>query len=223
MPLVFWTGRERHFRLWTYRFEGCVDVSCSVSCPSVDWTPKADTCGNELGEVSGTASEPDGWNHISYRVNHVPPSADTTDGYVLFILVPTGGPLNEVTFTAPLTLQPGANDVEVEAVDGAGNRYYEHRTAYRSTGASPVLTWTDPVDGAITDQSTTLVEGKVSASVKIDSVTVNGVAATLSPDPGSANPNDRLFSYTLPLASARTRSSSRCSTCAARTPRRSGA
>ena len=89
--------------------------------------------------------------------------------------------------------------MEVEAVDGNGNRYYEHRTAYRSTGAPPVLTWTDPVDGSTTDDTTTLVQGKVSASVKIDSVTVNGVAAMLSPDRGSANPNDRLFSYTLPL------------------------
>jgi hypothetical protein len=40
----------------------------------------------------------------------------------------------------------------------------------------------------------------VSADVHVASVKVNGVSVTLSPDPSSSNPNDRIFNYTLSLA-----------------------
>lgn len=178
---------------------GCVTITCDVSCPEVQWMPLPDTCGGAIGSVSGTASDPDGWDHIGYRVNFPTPGPSDLTGYTNFALVPTGGANNEVTFTAPLVLSVGANSVELEAVDAAGNRNYEGRTIYRTDGSPPTLDWTFPPDGYVTGQSTVPVQGSVSAGVKIDFVKINGVNASLAPIPSSPNPNDRTFDETYVL------------------------
>jgi hypothetical protein len=85
--------------------------------------------------------------------------------------------------TAALS-QKGPNTLTVVATDSSGKTATYERTVYNDSGA-PQLAWA-PADGATTQQAAATVAGTATDDAGIQSVTVNGVVASLSPSSGTS-------------------------------------
>lgn len=146
--------------------------------------PEANLCLDaQETTVLGTATDDVGVASVS--VNGV--SAD---------LSPPGGEGTLSTdFSATIALTPGANTVETIATDTSGKIGSDTRTIYRDAGP-PVLDWL-PLNGTTTPLLSIDVEGIVRDDVDVDSLTVNGTLAALSP---TANPGEYTFSVPVGLA-----------------------
>ena len=89
------------------------------------------------------------------------------------------------TFTATVTLNEGANSVEIVAADSAGNNATITHPLNVDTTA-PVVTITSPADETHTKADTVTVSGQFTET-NIASVSVNGVTATISGNTYSAD------------------------------------
>jgi hypothetical protein len=91
----------------------------------------------------------------------------------------------ERSFSVTVSLpQKGPNTLTTVATDSSGKTATDERTVYNDAGA-PQLAWT-PADGATTQQATATVAGTATDDAGIQSVTVNGVVASLSPSNGTS-------------------------------------
>lgn len=127
----------------------------SVSAP-VDGLVTKDTAVT----VSGTAVDPNG---VEVSLNGVP------------LILGTGG-----TFTGTQALTEGVNYVSIVAEDAVGNNVTVMRSVIRDTEA-PVLTVTEPLDGATTEADTILVHGTVTDATAV-TVTADGVTLGVDAD-----------------------------------------
>jgi hypothetical protein len=146
--------------------------------------PEANLCINDdETTVSGTATDDVG-------------VATVTVNGLAALLNPAGGDGTLTTdFSATIPLVPGANTVETIATDTSGKTGSDTRTIYRDAGA-PSLSWT-PANGETTPLLSIDVTGTVSDDVGIDSVTVNGTVAALTP---TGTPGEFSFDVSVPLA-----------------------
>lgn len=83
----------------------------------------------------------------------------------------------------PLT-QKGPNTLTSVATDSSGKTATDERTIYNDSGA-PQVSWT-PADATTTGQASVAVTGTATDDAGIQSVTVNGTIASLSPSSGTA-------------------------------------
>jgi len=88
-----------------------------------------------------------------------------------------GVPLTGGSFSATVPLAEGVNPIQAAAVDAAGNGGSAAIAVTR--GTAPTITIDAPTDGLLTNASPIVVSGTVSGTEPV-SVTVNGVAATLT-------------------------------------------
>jgi YD repeat-containing protein len=100
--------------------------------------------------------------------------------------VPVGG---NGQFSFQLSLVEGSNLLSIVATDAAGNTSTVTRLVIKDSKA-PTLTVVHPVDGMVTKQDTTLVDGTVTDSTAV-TLTINGI-------PVSVGGNGQ-FSFQLPL------------------------
>jgi hypothetical protein len=145
--------------------------------------PEANLCidGSET-TVTGTATDDVGVATVTVNGNSA-------------LLNPAGGEGTLSTdFSATISLVEGANSIETIATDTSGKIGSDTRTVFRDAGA-PSLSWT-PANGSTTPLLSIDVEGTVSDDVGIDSVTVNGLPAALTP---TGNPDEYAFSVSVPL------------------------
>ena len=120
----------------------------------------------------------------------------TVNGAAAALDPAAGGP--SVTFSTPISLSMGPNEIVTVATDGSGKIARDRRTVYRDNGP-PELAWTPP-DGSTSSVADITVEGTATDDAGIASVTVNGAVVYESPTPGSG-PTSVQFStpFTLQL------------------------
>ena len=120
-----------------------------------------------------------GTTSISGTVRDAHLDTVTVNGVVAVV---TGDPVAGATFVADgVTLNEGENSLVATAVDTLGHSADSEPVLVVRDSTPPTLSITEPVDGAGFDSRSVQVTGTVQ-DAHLDTVTVNGVAATLSGD-----------------------------------------
>jgi hypothetical protein len=94
-----------------------------------------------------------------------------------------GASMPQVSFSSPVSLDLGPNQIVTVATDSSGKSSSDTRTVYRD-GAAPTLNWS-PDDQSTTNASIVNVTGTADDDAGIATVTVNGTIVFQSAAPGS--------------------------------------
>ena len=138
-----------------------ITVKLDSTAPVITITSPADgaVVNTSTITVTGTVTENDALDYV--KVNNIVATVDGTN----------------YTCEVPGLIE-GDNTITVEARDEAGNITTDNITVTLDTSA-PVITITDPADGAVVNTSTITITGTVTENDALDYVKVNNIVATV--------------------------------------------
>jgi len=162
-----------------------VDVggpSLTISSPEPDSATTATSI-----SVTGTASNDTGV--ASVVINGVTAALTSTNN---------AADLNEVSFTATISVNSGLNTITTVSTDSSGKKAEDSRKVYVDQGP-PTLSWT-PADGTVTQDAAVTLQGTVTDDNGVSKLTVNGYSVAFTSTNNAADANEVSFTTSVTLA-----------------------